>query len=205
MAQQQAPQKRQPRQATRLELLDAAERVFARSGIAAASIEDIVQEAGYSRGAFYSSFTDKDDIVMAVSERQMDFLLEALQALLAEQPTPEVLVAALTEDDDPAWSGPDARRYQEELAARSLSNPDLRRRGAELERHIRAGVGEGFDRVWRRLPYPAEDVASVVLGMARGLVRQQAVDPEVDADRIMRDVAMPLILAGLKALGARPR
>lgn len=48
--------------ATRKRLLAAAERLFARDGFEAARLEDIAAQAGYSRGAFYANFEDKEDI-----------------------------------------------------------------------------------------------------------------------------------------------
>jgi AcrR family transcriptional regulator len=50
-------------------LIDAAERCFARQGIAATSTEEILREAGTSRGAMYHHFATRDDLVAAVYER----------------------------------------------------------------------------------------------------------------------------------------
>src|SRR3712207_4431972 len=58
---------RQERQAqTREQLVDAATRVFARRGYAAASIEEIADEAGFTHGAVYSNFGGKEDLFLAV-------------------------------------------------------------------------------------------------------------------------------------------
>ncbi len=48
-------------QLTRAQLLDAAERVFAREGFQGASVAAIAEEAGYSHGAIYSNFNGKED------------------------------------------------------------------------------------------------------------------------------------------------
>jgi AcrR family transcriptional regulator len=49
--------------ATRQELIDAAGRVFLRRGYEGASIEAIAEEAGYTRGAFYSNFGSKAELL----------------------------------------------------------------------------------------------------------------------------------------------
>lgn len=40
--------------------------VFAERGVIGASVEEICEAAGFTRGAFYSNFTDKDDLVLAM-------------------------------------------------------------------------------------------------------------------------------------------
>ena len=44
---------------TRRRLIEAAERLFVRKGFDEASVEEISETAGYSRGAFYSNFDNK--------------------------------------------------------------------------------------------------------------------------------------------------
>ncbi|CAI9403252.1 MULTISPECIES: TetR/AcrR family transcriptional regulator [Aestuariimicrobium] len=54
------------RAATRSKLLDGASRVVVRKGVGAATVEDICEEAGFTRGAFYSNFESKDDLLVAL-------------------------------------------------------------------------------------------------------------------------------------------
>jgi AcrR family transcriptional regulator len=51
---------------TRVELLRAAEMIFARDGFEASRIEDIAAEAGRSRGAFYANFASKTEVFLAL-------------------------------------------------------------------------------------------------------------------------------------------
>lgn len=68
-----------PRRAqTRERLFEAAFRVLARDGLAAASIEAIVAEAGFTRGAFYSNFATKEELFAGVIEREMRKRLQAV-------------------------------------------------------------------------------------------------------------------------------
>src|SRR3954467_6575664 len=53
---------------TRAELIAAAARVFARAGFHGASLEEIAREAGYTTGAIYWHFANKDDLFLAVYE-----------------------------------------------------------------------------------------------------------------------------------------
>ena len=56
-------------EATRCSLLDAAERVFYDKGVSRASLADIAQAAGATRGAVYWHFRDKVDLFGAMMDR----------------------------------------------------------------------------------------------------------------------------------------
>lgn len=74
------------RTATRERLLDAASEVFARKGVVGASVEEICEAAGFSRGAFYSNFDTKEDLCLALLQREADDHLRATKDALATLP-----------------------------------------------------------------------------------------------------------------------
>jgi AcrR family transcriptional regulator len=55
-------------EATRDALLEAARRLFGKQGFNATSLNEIVQEAGVTKGALFHHFSDKEDLFMAVAE-----------------------------------------------------------------------------------------------------------------------------------------
>src|ERR1700743_2220140 len=59
---------RPTRDDTRDKLFEAAARLFEEQGIGGASIEAIAAAAGFSRGAFYSNFKSKDELIIAMLE-----------------------------------------------------------------------------------------------------------------------------------------
>jgi AcrR family transcriptional regulator len=65
-------------------LLLAATAVFARVGYAAASVEDVVQEAGISRRTFYEHFDDLADALAAVHDASGKFAMRVVDAELAQ-------------------------------------------------------------------------------------------------------------------------
>lgn len=71
------------REATRQRVLDAAREVFAERGVIGGTVEDICERAGFTRGAFYSNFADKEDVLEALVAREHTQLLEHLDASLA--------------------------------------------------------------------------------------------------------------------------
>ncbi|SFP77176.1 TetR/AcrR family transcriptional regulator [Actinomadura madurae] len=61
--------RRDRRERTRTALLTAAERLWAERGIHGASLDDIAAAAGLTKGAVYSNFAGKTDLLLALMER----------------------------------------------------------------------------------------------------------------------------------------
>ncbi len=115
---------------TRARLLDAAFGVFATRGFGRASIEEVCDAAGYTRGAFYSNFDTLDELFFALYTDRSELLASHVAAGLTHAPTdiPELVaqaVQALMVDRDWILVSTDFRLY----AAR---NPEV---GAALRAH----------------------------------------------------------------------
>jgi AcrR family transcriptional regulator len=65
-----APAETARRRRTRERLLDAAYEVFAEQGVHAATVEAVCDRAGFTRGAFYSNFSTKEELFFALMERE---------------------------------------------------------------------------------------------------------------------------------------
>ena len=64
-------------------LVDAAFSVFMDKGVAASSVDDIVEAAGVAKGTFYLYFKTKDDAVNAVAERVVDGVVKVFETAAA--------------------------------------------------------------------------------------------------------------------------
>src|SRR5579859_1200062 len=69
------------RDRTTQHLLDAARKLIAKRGLSDTSLEDIAEEAGYTRGAFYSNFSSKRDLFIELLRRDHAAANEQLRAL----------------------------------------------------------------------------------------------------------------------------
>src|SRR5258706_7764276 len=74
---------RPTRDDTRDKLFEAAARVFEEQGIGGASIETIAAAAGFTRGAFYSNFNSKDELIIAMLEDHVERSVRRIHDLLA--------------------------------------------------------------------------------------------------------------------------
>jgi AcrR family transcriptional regulator len=120
---------------TRDKLMNAATEVFAARGIPGASVEEICEAAGFTRGAFYSNFADKDALVLALIEQGIQFQYDAAERAVAELRndrddfTPEQLVShVLTRFVADGRSGREWVLTQQELLLHAAREPGLRGR-----------------------------------------------------------------------------
>lgn len=79
------------REHTRGRLIAAAAKVFASKGVAGATVDDLSQAAGFTRGAFYSNFATKEEVF---NETLTTFTRELVEAIYRE-------IEALDEDVPP--------------------------------------------------------------------------------------------------------
>lgn len=86
---------RPTREETRERLFQAAAAVFEQQGIGSASIEAITGAAGLTRGAFYSNFQSKDDLIIGMLEDHVERSLHHHRELLARHREPADFIAAL--------------------------------------------------------------------------------------------------------------
>ncbi|AYQ44503.1 TetR family transcriptional regulator [Burkholderia lata] len=145
---------------TRERLLQAARTIFAESGYAAASIERIAVEAGYTRGAFYSNFRDKTVVLLELLTRDHEDVERELMRIVEARNDREVTERALHAYFRQRYRQPDACVMWMEAALLSVHAPSFRVRFAAFlnERRDRvaaraSGLAEPAD---GRLPLPIE-------------------------------------------------
>src|SRR5437879_13494384 len=68
------------RRQTRERLLEAAAIVFSRQGFDATSVDQVAEEAGFSKGAVYSNFASKEELFMVLLDRHLETELPSVAA-----------------------------------------------------------------------------------------------------------------------------
>src|SRR5256885_327023 len=122
---------------TRATLIDAAADVFARRGFHAASLEEIAETAGFTRGAIYKNFENKEELFFAVIERRVDTQLARFRAVLSEDKTAATdptRLAAIWEEvlpNERDWFTLDL-----EFRLYAMRNEDARKRWVANEREL---------------------------------------------------------------------
>lgn len=195
------------RERTRSRILDAAGKVFAEQGFAAARLEEIAENAGYTRGALYYNFADKDELFLAVLDDRLQADIGVISDLIKSSEDPVQLVQALR--DRPAAgrkSAAEARRWVQlcdEFRLYALKNESARKRLAEHQQHLRDAYTRGITGVLRRIdvspPAPPEQLAIMIMALDDGIIRQKRVDPAAVPEGLFFDL-LALLIRAAKAL-----
>ena len=93
---------------TRAKLLESAKDVVAREGYESASVDRIAEEAGFSKGAFYSNFSSKEEIILELLETHSLQDVTEITELLGGETDPQAMIEiisnwALARSTDPSW------------------------------------------------------------------------------------------------------
>jgi AcrR family transcriptional regulator len=124
-------------QQTRIELVDAAERLFSKQGFHATSLDAVAAEAGFTKGAVYSNFESKEDLFFAVYERRVDARVEEMETAIRAASTPREALDGVMPggprrgEADDGWLA-----VFFEFWAHVLRHPELRERFARQHRRV---------------------------------------------------------------------
>jgi AcrR family transcriptional regulator len=193
------------RQQTREHLLAAAAKVFAERGFHGATLDAVAAAAGFSKGAVYSNFKNKEDLFLALLEASYSTEMQSLRATLeASEVPPEARLAdflpvvlggaghgLLPED----W----AILYME-FALFAIRHPVAQRKLVEFDNAAIAEVAELItqERVRWGLKEleSAESVARITQALFRGISLMRALDPGA-VDEALLASALSFVTAAL--------
>src|SRR2546421_5048512 len=185
-------------------LLTAALRVFARRGYREAGVDEIVAEAGYSKGALYWHFSGKEELLMALLEERIDAPTRDRVALLASAPPErDMSVEATRAFAQQLGEQPEAMLLEREYWSLAIRDPELRARYAERQTELRGALAAAMEARARHLgtpdlTMPAEDVARIVMSIIGGLAVDELIEPGSVRPQLLGE-ALALVYAGLVA------
>jgi AcrR family transcriptional regulator len=172
---------------TRQELLEAAGAVFARSGYHAASVDDVAEAAGYTKGAVYSNFRSKEELFLGLLDQRIDRTVEQLEkALLSHAPEERPKLLGEMRDSMGALDR-DWFLLQAEFQLYAARNAGVRERVADRQRRTRERITElvrsTLDELGVRDPgLPVSELAQLLMSAAGGLTMAGLVDDDVAND-----------------------
>jgi AcrR family transcriptional regulator len=174
-------------------LFEAAARVFEEQGIGGASIEAIVAAAGFTRGAFYSNFKSKDELIIAMLEDHVERSIRRNLDLLAEHSNIDDFLDALKNMDrgkqDPIGRAPLLHMEMILYVARAEKRrPELAKR-LRARRKLVADIVETASRNnGHRVLNPAW-AGAILLALEDGFRLHRLIDPETTpADSFLRAI-----------------
>jgi AcrR family transcriptional regulator len=161
------------REQTTQRLLDAAQKLIAKKGLEAASVENIAAAAGYTRGAFYSNFSSKDDLFIELLRRDHQKSTAQLAALRDSSLSVDRLQSGASEVYSQIYR--DNESFMNWTEARMLAARDARFRTklnalmAEKCAQIADFTRYFYERVGVAPPLPPDQMAMGFMSMAEGV------------------------------------
>ncbi|WP_052462317.1 TetR/AcrR family transcriptional regulator [Nigerium massiliense] len=197
----------QRRSLTRERLIRAALPVFAEKGVAAASVEEICEAAGFTRGAFYSNFESKDDLCIALLEWQCEQSLADVRStvdslVLTDDPPFDVLARrALEMFTASQWSDRAWVLAEAELRLYAAREDSLRAAYREFEDRTLAAfadiIVEALAPRGYRLVLPAVEAIAILAGAYQHGVLESVIRDEDTGERTTDQLV--LLLSALVA------
>lgn len=197
------------RERTKQRLLDAGSELFAERGFSGASVEEIADRAGFTRGAFYSNYSSKADLFLALMDHRHDQQVEEISSVMAGGSSPVEILDGLK-----AWA---SRRPNDttwvllltEFRLFAIRNPDVGTKLVERARTSRHLFGKAivaqFESVGVDPPAPVADLAAIVHVLDFGIPIEQALDPDGVRDGFFFDALILLFEATVALSEARSR
>jgi AcrR family transcriptional regulator len=188
--------RQESRAATRARLIESAGEVFAERGFYGASVEEITDRAGFSRGAFYSNFTSREDLFLAVLDVHLDAELRALaEAVERDATSPGALLEFLqSRAVRRSTEGRQLTLLWAEAWLHVVRHPEFGPRLAARQQAGRAAIARAIATQCEQFgfapPGPPEHMASVMMAVDDGLVMQEFLDPEAIPDDLRAHAAV---------------
>ncbi|MFL9965170.1 TetR/AcrR family transcriptional regulator [Paraburkholderia sediminicola] len=182
----------QRKEQTREHLLEAARTMFVKKGLAATSVEDIARAAGYTRGAFYSNFDGKPELLLELLRLDHDGAQAKLRAILEDGGAHEQMKARSIAyykqyfqdcDSFPLWIEATLIACRD-TAFQELFNAFRHEKLKRVSAYIRAIA----ERDASRLPLQADALALGLVGLCDGVQLFRTCDPQMVSDEMIQTV-----------------
>jgi len=184
---------------TRASILDAALRRFSIAGYNAASVDDICNDAGVSKGAFYHHFPSKQALFLALLDGWLQIINAALESL--RQPTVPATLLHMTRLLPLVFESADERlpmflefclqASRDDKVWEAMIAP-YRHYRAYFSKLIEDGIAEGSLK-----PVDAQAAAQLILSLAVGLLVQGLLDPQGADWPKVAEQSMAILMNGL--------
>jgi AcrR family transcriptional regulator len=196
---------RKQRQAeTRRCLMDSAAKLFAKRGLQQASIEELADDAGYTKGAFYANFKNKEELFLAMLDERFAERVQQIERVIGGEGT-EDQKAVRAGDDFAAMlrADPDWQRLFFEFSAYAARDEDFRQELVTRYRWMQDRIATALRKRKDDLDVPAtvapERVALMTCAMANGFALEKLLEGDAVPDELYGTMLM-IFFAGIRAL-----
>jgi AcrR family transcriptional regulator len=189
---------------TRECLMHSAARVFAKRGLQQASIDEVAEEAGFTKGAFYANFKNKEELFLAMLDERFAKRIDDIERVVAGEGTAVEKARrygdtyAETLRSDPEWE-----RLFFEFSAYAVRDEDFRQELVTRYRAMRtrtaAALKAESEQYGKEHVLPFEEVALMTSAMSNGFALEKLLEGDAVPDELYGTMLM-VFFAGLEAI-----
>lgn len=159
----------------REKILDAAAKVIGKSGLVGATLQEIATAAGLTKGAIYSRFDSKEDLLIELLDRRFELgYVHLMEVLSGDAPMAERIVQLDTWHRGEKGVGRLWATLELELSIAAARQPKLRKKLRERQKRSRVFLAEMVEKIAEEnnltLPLPPADFAVVLSALSDGLL-----------------------------------
>jgi AcrR family transcriptional regulator len=189
---------------TRECLMHSAANVFARRGLQQASIDEVAEDAGFTKGAFYANFKNKEELFLAMLDQRFATRIEQIEQVIGDEDSPEqkarrggdLAVEQMRGDED-------FERLFFEFSAYALRDENFREelvtRYRAMQSRIATALHAHAEEAGKDEAMPPEQVARIISMMGNGFALEKLLEGDAIADDLYGTM-LAVFFAGLAAL-----
>ncbi len=176
---------------TRAQLIAAAATVFARRGYVAASLDEVAEEAGLTKGAVYSNFDSKEELFQAVIDERFNEPMKHAAEVIENSAgtTEELAMVGARAFVDVVQQEREVFLLALEMNIHVARHPERAPTFAAARREQLADVADIITEHSKAsgdpLPLPAFEMAIAVEALSQGIALHSLVDPEGVPDDLL--------------------
>jgi AcrR family transcriptional regulator len=189
---------------TRSCLMKSAAKVFARRGLQHASIDEVAEDAGFTKGAFYANFRSKEELFLAMLDQRFAERIEEIDRVMETHAEPAQQARQIAADflrylgADPDW-----QRIFFEFTAYAARNDPFREELVTRYKTLRTRIADAYrqkqEELGVTLPVPVEQIALMTFAMANGIALEKLLEPEAVSDELYATM-LTAFFEGLRAM-----
>ena len=192
--------RKEKQEQTRSCLMKSASRVFARRGMSGASIDEVAEDAGYTKGAFYANFKSKEELFLAMLDESFsERIAETEHAFATDESPPEQARHSAAHFAEAMRADPDKSRLGFEFAAHAMRSEPFREelltRFSTLRRRMEEIFGKRMAELGLEPTVPLDRMVLMIISMAEGWKIWQMLDPDVVDDAMLEEM-MEIFVTG---------
>jgi AcrR family transcriptional regulator len=196
--------RKEKQQETRRCLMVSAARLFAQRGLQQASIDELAEDAGYTKGAFYANFKNKEELFLAMLDERFAHKIEQIERVIAGEGTEaEKAVQAGDNFTEMLRADPEWQRLFLEFSAYAGRDEDFRQelvtRYRWLRERVAAALEARAEEVGLHSAVSSEKVAMMACAIVNGFALEKLLEGEAIPDELLGTMLM-VFFAGIRAL-----